>query len=547
MTESFRKLQTSITAGAISTLAVLLATFLITRADRAYNQTYDESAHIACGMQWLSQGTYDYETLHPPLARVATAIVPFIHGSRSQGNPVMLEEGNSLLNLNGQYWKNLLLSRLGVLPFFWLSCFLVFNFMRLHFSLWHGAVAVVLLAFCPIVLAHSSLATTDAPFMAMFLWSVLGLANFLNKPTLLSGLAAAISLGLACLTKFTELPFFALAVVIMLTHRWLSARQILVPLRRVILVVTFAVPVIWAGYRFSYKPIFTPHSISPATQLKLNSMPPRERDLFVNTKVPAGEFFQGLIMAKLVGANGGRTAYLLGRMYYGSRWEYFPVGVLTKTPIPTLVLFALGFSVYLLFNGDWRSRNAAVLVAGLASPMMIGMLANLNIGLRHVLPIFPFIAMFAAIGVLYLWNLPLKYRSLGRVAALLLTGWSVTSCIWASPEFLPYFNVIASPYADRILGGSDLDWGQDLYALESRLKDIPPEEIYMDYFGDPDIVKHNSALWHVMTPEVKPNGWVAISESRIQEKRDAYAWTSTYPYRRVGRSIRLYHFSAPPS
>ena len=69
----------------------------------------------------------------------------------------------------------------------------------------------------------------------------------------------------------------------------------------------------------------------------------------------------------------------------------------------------------------------------------------------------------------------------------------------------------------------------------------------MDYFDDPDIVKHNSALWHEMTPEVRPNGWVAISESRIQEKQGAYAWTSTYPYRRVGRSIRLYHFSAPPS
>jgi hypothetical protein len=111
-------------AAAIALFAVLLSTFFITRTYDAYNQTFDESAHIACGMEWLSSGTYRYETLHPPLARAATALLPFLHGARSQGRSSMLDEGNAILNLHGDYKKNLTLSRLGVLPFFWFLCFI---------------------------------------------------------------------------------------------------------------------------------------------------------------------------------------------------------------------------------------------------------------------------------------------------------------------------------------------------------------------------------------------------------------------------------------
>jgi hypothetical protein len=32
------------------------------------NQVYDEPLHVACGLEWLSKGTYTYDYQHPPLA-----------------------------------------------------------------------------------------------------------------------------------------------------------------------------------------------------------------------------------------------------------------------------------------------------------------------------------------------------------------------------------------------------------------------------------------------------------------------------------------------
>ena len=154
----------------LALFAAVLATVLIVRSYSAFYQTSDEPAHIACGMQWLDRGTYlyEYEALNPPLARVATAVLPYLHGSRDLGPEDPWEEGNAILERGG-YETTLRLARLGILPFFWLTGFLVWRFMSLRFDRWHAAAAVAMLALCPVVLGHSGLATTDAPLMAVYL------------------------------------------------------------------------------------------------------------------------------------------------------------------------------------------------------------------------------------------------------------------------------------------------------------------------------------------------------------------------------------------
>jgi hypothetical protein len=116
----------------------------------------------------------------------------------------------------------------------------------------------------------------------------------------------------------------------------------------------------------------------------------------------------------------------------------------------------------------------------------------------------------------------------------------------ATPEFLPYFNEIAAPYRGHIMVDSDLDWGQDYYKLESRLHDVPPGQVWLDYFGDPTIVKHNSAHWNFFKGEQHPRGWVAISETRFEEHPELYGWLVGTPYTWVGQSIRLYDLNKLP-
>jgi hypothetical protein len=90
-----------------------------------FSHVVDEPAHIACGMQYLSKGVYRYEHQHPPLARVAAAIGPYLADVRSLNGPEMWAEVLTLLYEGGHYDRNLFLARLGILPFFWIASLVV--------------------------------------------------------------------------------------------------------------------------------------------------------------------------------------------------------------------------------------------------------------------------------------------------------------------------------------------------------------------------------------------------------------------------------------
>ena len=47
-------------------------------------------------MEWLQYGTYTFEPLHPPLARVAVALGPYLAGLRLKDHGNLWTEGNEL-------------------------------------------------------------------------------------------------------------------------------------------------------------------------------------------------------------------------------------------------------------------------------------------------------------------------------------------------------------------------------------------------------------------------------------------------------------------
>src|SRR3954463_10453064 len=91
-------------ARAIALAAVLLASVRIVATYNVFSQTMDEPAHIAAGIEWLHKKTHTWETQHPPLARVAAALGPYLLGSReihpvkSDDIDALLEEGTAILS-----------------------------------------------------------------------------------------------------------------------------------------------------------------------------------------------------------------------------------------------------------------------------------------------------------------------------------------------------------------------------------------------------------------------------------------------------------------
>lgn len=548
MMKSIFSLRAPALSVSIAILAVILSTVLISTVYLTYSQTWDEAAHIACGMEWLERGTYSFEALHPPLARVATAVPLFIAGRHLQpqspagaswDDQEMLVQGNALLHAGGRYKQNLTLSRLGILPFFWITCVFIYRFMASRFGDWYGAASVSLFALCPPVLAHASLATTDVPLMALYTWSLICLLSFLERPTTLNAVLVGVSFALACLTKFTAILFYAPVAFLMLGVFWLRLKRFPVPWRPLLLAIVLVPLIIWAGYRFSIGPVYPPGTYTASKAKLLESASPRQREMLTQTSVPAHEFFRGLISVARNGAT-GRYSYLLGQTYTGGRLIFFPVALLVKTPITMLLFFFAGL-YFVIRQGLARAQSACLLILlGTLSPLLIGMGGQMNIGLRHILPVFPFVSMLAGIGAVELWRVRPNGR-LGPSLVVLLIGFDLVSCLRAAPDFLPYFNEASSYHADYLLANSDLDWGQDLLRLQSKLKHENAEAVSISYFGDPHTDLSGLPPHDFSNDDRHPTGWIAVSESNYLMYHGNFSWLDSYPYTLVGRSIRLYH------
>ena len=167
---------------------------------------------------------------------------------------------------------------------------------------------------------------------------------------------------------------------------------------------------------------------------------------------------------------GERKNYLLGEPISEGRWSFFPVALGVKTPIPFLVLALVGTVALAVAARERRSALVPPLAA--LAMLLTAMAANINIGVRHVLPMYP-----SAGGVRrrrdtsLLWHRRPRgrLRLAGPVLAAALTGWLVAESVRAHPDYLPYFDQLAGKRPERVLLDSDLDWGQDLGRLAERL------------------------------------------------------------------------------
>src|SRR4051794_28952083 len=247
----------------ILAVCALAGVLRIVSTYRVFNQTWDEPAHVAAGMEWLDRGRYTYEPLHPPLARVASALGPRLLGIRSAGQENVWLEGNAILYAGGRYDRNLALARLGTLPWFLLAVMVVFLWTRRLGGPWSAVWAVLLFSTLPPVLGHAGLATTDMAVTATLALACWLTIRWLERPTIGRGLALGVSLGTAVLSKFSALLFLPAAfVAIALCRRGLPARahDPKLPSRAWTLrfVYLSLLLVLWAGYRFAVGPLIPP-------------------------------------------------------------------------------------------------------------------------------------------------------------------------------------------------------------------------------------------------------------------------------------------------
>ncbi|HWC96884.1 MAG TPA: glycosyltransferase family 39 protein [Candidatus Sulfopaludibacter sp.] len=525
---------------------VLLATVRIAATYTVFNHTYDEPAHIACGMEWLDRGTYTWEPQHPPLSRVAVALGPYLLGIRApelpKGNTPIFLEGREILDSGHHYDLTLALARAGILPFFWIACAVVFWWGRRYFSPAIGVAALALFSFLPTILAHAGLATTDMALTAFLSATFLCGMIWLEEPTPRHAIWFGASAGLMVLSKFSCLVFLPAAAALALVWYYIDERPSLAQLGRGIwqrlpqlgMAVGIALLIIWTGYRFSFGKVY-----------------------FSDVHLPFPELFAGI---KQVMAHNteGHSGYLLGERRITGFWYFYEVALAVKTPLAFLAL--LGFGIALAGRRQPGLRRLYAPFCFSVAILVVGAFSHINIGIRHVLPIYVGFSLLAAVA-----GVRMIERGTSRAwihwTVVGLAAWFGASSLLSHPDYLPYFNLLAGSQPEKILVDSDLDWGQDLKRLGARLRAVHAPDvafvssIVADLQGEFGFPKTKG-----FRPAVPVPGWNAVSVTMWKELRlglgesyiDAPLWPDAYMKRlgdptvpqpeRIGKGILLWYF-----
>jgi hypothetical protein len=229
-----------------------------------------------------------------------------------------------------------------------------------------------------------------------------------------------------------------------------------------------------------------------------------------------------------------RPAFLLGETSMTGWWYYFPLALLFKTPIATLIAaaaaLALGVRVLIRRRERRWTRehvwSACCVIVPAAAYAASAMASNVNIGLRHFLPVVPLLWLGIGIGGGY----AIQHRPRVTRAALGALGIALASeTLAAYPHYLPFFNIGArslpgSREGLALLGDSNLDWGQDLPLLAEWRRRHADRPLHLAYFGTADPRAHgvdylnlpSGYQWGPPPSPLTAPAYVAISATLLQ-------------------------------
>jgi hypothetical protein len=410
----------------------------------------------------------------------------------------------------------------------------------------------LLLATVPPIIGHAALAALDIPGTATTLLALYLLQKWLGtgsrRDAILFGLATGVAVG----TKLSAVPFIGLGALVLLLSRefFLAVPTTASPLRRLagvpLIVLAAMVPIVLAYGRRS---------------IDLTELPPRFTwvlgYLFPGGSAAHGEvysligrltlpeafwdFAEGIVALKAHNDT-GHISFMLGHVKPGGWWYFYLVALAVKTPLPLLVTGLAGLC--LLARDGWRERDAwrfAPVVLFMTILVFASLFSRINIGIRHVLILYPFMALGGAYALGFVWR---SWALVGKAVAVVLVAWQVSTLWTAYPDYFPYFNETVS-HPEHVLVDSDLDWGQDLRRLERRLAELKVPSVTLAYKGTADLSKEMLPPYVRLPPWQPATGWVAITALTRDHEPAGYAWLNAYrPVERIGKTIDLY-FIAP--
>ena len=437
---------------------------------RSAAPTYDETVHLSSGYSYLLAGKdVTLLTGHPPLAETVDAL-PLLayHPGIFSSHPYFTRSaiyhyGDLFLYQNTVSAGKLLDTARGFSLLLWsgLLAFFIWVFASKVSGPEAGAASVAVFSLMPVFISNNALVTTDAApavfyfgaFCFGYLFSSLpaGAANArAHKVPVAPGeggryryaALAGLVTGLALASKFSMFMLPPLMIAFWAAYNLLP------------------------GSKMSFARLLWYCAVYLAAALLT---------LALVYRLDIGSYFSGL-WGTLKQLDQGRSSFAWGDNSINGVWWYFPLALIIKTPLAVSALALIGLAS---MKNSFR-RDYLWLVLPPLIYFAVSMTAKVQIGVRHILPVMPFLAVLSGAGAVY----AAKRKLLRYALAPLLILW-VWGLVRTGPYYLAYFNELAGGPANgyKFLVDSNLDWGQDVKTLASRLRKEGNPPVVLSYFG----------------------------------------------------------------
>ena len=481
----------------VALLLAVMATELALSA-RQQSQTFDEGVHIFAGYRYWKNFDFGMNPEHPPLVKLVVTLpllrlplrVP-IALPDADFKMVEYAAGSAFLYGNDAktiLWRTRMAAAVFTL-FLGLAVFLAAN------SMWGAGpafLALTLLVFEPNFLAHGALVTTD---IGVTLGIFLGVASYyfyLKKPSALTLVCAGLAAGVCLGAKHSGILLFPMLLLLsiaeLLPFRDPVTRKRAPDLAKrafrlacsLAAISAISYVALWSlyGFRFAARP--SGLSVNPSLPEFAKYM--GHTSSAVVLQIARWHLLPESYLYGVVDIFSSATipTVIFGKYYASAQWFYFPAVFIVKSTLAFLVLCALA-PVGAAFLGKRFRRELLFLIVPPAFYLVVAMSSRINYGVRHLLPIFPFLIVLISVAA---WKLAERHRAVAAVVALLVIGHAASS-LRAFPNYIPYANELWGGPAKthELLADSNVDWGQGLVAMKQYIDRRQIKDCWFAYFG----------------------------------------------------------------
>ncbi len=492
-------------------LLSLLAAFVLLQLK---SMMVDDVIHIPSGYSYLKTHDFRLNAEHPPFIKLLSAIglehvepkLPLDSDGWSKAEePGDPDDGTNtfcgdFFHRNAEKFEQIIYW--GRLPVIFLPVLLaiaIWAFARILFGDLTAILAVFFLLTEPTLIANSTFVQDDiAAALAVFCF-VLALRAFFQKPALVRALFLGLAIGFGLLVKHSLIVLVPIAIVVLSVHAiWRKCRYKEHFCRYIglgLVVLGCAYLVFIAGYGFDVSFIDDDEAVFISEWFSsTGDASDSLQNVFIHLPILLPKYYLWGMDLVVNDVRNGRISFLFGSVSDRGWWYYFPAAFVLKTTIPFLLLTVSGvvWTAWAAVKRRWLDG-----VYLLFPPLIylgLCMASHLNIGVRHIMPVFPFFAIMGASAVsAFLKMERLRSGHAPRILVGLLIGSIVLIAITTFPNYTTYFSPVAGGSANgrHLLSDSNVETGQDVNSLASFLMDRGETQVeglffgsgYIEYYG----------------------------------------------------------------